>query len=58
MPLKVQEVVSRKTGISVAAVYGVVTFYSFFTLKPGGRYVIGCCLGMACYVKGSQRIID
>ena len=58
VPLEVQEVVSRKTGISVAEIYGVVTFYSFFTLKPSGRYVIGCCLGTACYVKGSQRIID
>ena len=58
VPLEVQEVVSRKTGISVAEIYGVVTFYSFFTLKPSGKYVIGCCLGTACYVKGSQRIID
>ena len=58
VPLEVQEVVSRKTGISVAEIYGVVTFYSFFTLKPSGRYVIGCCLGTACYVKGSQRIVD
>ena len=58
VPLEVQEVVSRKTGISVAEIYGVVTFYSFFTLKPSGRYVIGCCLGTACYVKGAQRIID
>ena len=58
VPLEVQEVVSRKTGISVAEIYGVVTFYSFFTLKPSGKYVIGCCLGTACYVKGSQRIVD
>lgn len=58
VPLEVQEVVSRKTGISVAEIYGVVTFYSFFTLEPSGKYVIGCCLGTACYVKGAQRIID
>ncbi|MCR5562622.1 MAG: NAD(P)H-dependent oxidoreductase subunit E [Desulfovibrio sp.] len=58
IPLEVQEVVSRKTGISVAEIYGVVTFYSFFTLEPSGKYVIGCCLGTACYVKGSQKIID
>ena len=58
VPLEVQEIVSRKTGISVAEIYGVVTFYSFFTLKPSGKYVIGCCLGTACYVKGSQRIVD
>ncbi len=58
IPLEVQEVVSKKTGISVAEIYGVVTFYSFFSLKPKGKYVIGVCLGTACYVKGAQQIID
>ncbi len=58
IPLEVQEVVSGRTGISVAEIYGVVTFYSFFSLQPKGKYVIGCCLGTACYVKGAQQIID
>ena len=58
IPLEVQEVVSRNTGISVAEIYGVVTFYSFFSLTPKGKYVIGCCLGTACYVKGAQNVID
>ena len=58
IPLEVQELVSQRTGISVAEIYGVVTFYSFFSLKPKGKYVIGCCLGTACYVKGAQQIID
>ena len=58
VPLEVQEIVSERTGISVAEIYGVVTFYSFFSLNPNGRYVIGCCLGTACYVKGAQQIID
>ena len=58
IPLEVQEVVSEKTGISVAEIYGVVTFYSFFSLTPKGKYVIGCCLGTACYVKGAQIVID
>ena len=58
IPLEVQEIVSSRTGISVAEIYGVVTFYSFFSLKPKGKYVIGCCLGTACYVKGAQQIID
>ncbi|MBQ8886028.1 MAG: NAD(P)H-dependent oxidoreductase subunit E [Clostridia bacterium] len=58
IPLEVQELVSERTGISVAEIYGVVTFYSFFSLKPKGKYVIGCCLGTACYVKGAQQIID
>ena len=58
IPLEVQEVVSEETGISVAEIYGVVTFYSFFSLTPKGKYVIGCCLGTACYVKGAQNVID
>jgi len=58
IPLEVQELVSKNTGISVAEIYGVVTFYSFFSLKPKGKYVIGCCLGAACYVKGAQQVID
>ena len=58
VPIEVQEIVSAKTGISVAEIYGVVTFYSFFSLTPKGKYVIGCCLGTACYVKGAQQIID
>ena len=58
IPLEVQELVSEKTGISVAEIYGVVTFYSFFSLKPKGKNVVGCCLGTACYVKGAQQIID
>ena len=58
IPLEVQKIVSQKTGISVADIYGVVTFYSFFSLEPKGKYVIGICLGTACYVKGAQQIID
>lgn len=58
IPLEVQELISEKTGIPVAEIYGVVTFYSFFSLNPKGKYVIGVCLGTACYVKGSQQVID
>ena len=58
IPLEVQEIVSERTGISVAEIYGVVTFYSFFSLAPKGKYVIGVCLGRACYVKGAQQLID
>ena len=58
IPLDVQELISEKTGIPVAEIYGVVTFYSFFSLQPKGKYVIGVCLGTACYVKGSQQVID
>ena len=58
IPLEVQELVSERTGIPVAEIYGGVTFYSFFSLQPKGKYVIGCCLGTACYVKGAQQVID
>ena len=58
IPLEVQEIVSARTGIPVAEIYGVVTFYALFSMEPKGKYVIGCCLGTACYVKGSQRIVD
>lgn len=58
IPIDVQELVSEKTGLSVAEIYGVVTFYSFFSLKPKGKFVIGCCLGTACYVKGAGQVLD
>lgn len=58
IPLEVQELVSKQIGIPVAEIYGVVTFYNFFSLTPKGKYVIGVCLGTACYVKNSQNIID
>lgn len=58
IPLEVQELISEQIGVPVAEIYGVVTFYSFFSLNPKGKYVIGVCLGTACYVKGSQQVID
>jgi NADH-quinone oxidoreductase subunit E/NADP-reducing hydrogenase subunit HndA len=58
IPLEVQELISDKTGIPVSDIYGVVTFYSFFSLTPKGKYVIGVCLGTACYVKGAQQVLD
>ena len=58
IPLEAQEIISEQTGISVAEIYGVVTFYSFFSLKPKGKNIIGVCLGTACYVKGAQQVID
>ena len=45
-------------GITLAEVYGVITFYSRFTLKPKGKYNIAVCLGTACYVKGSEKILE
>ncbi len=58
IPLEVQQLISAKTGIPVSEIYGVVTFYNFFSLEPKGKYVIGCCIGTACYVKGGQKVLD
>ncbi len=58
LPIEVQKVISEKLNVPMAEIYGVVTFYSQFTLEPKGEYVIGVCLGTACYVKGAQAIID
>lgn len=58
IPLEVQKIVSEEINIPVSEVYGVVTFYNFFSLNPKGKYVIGVCIGTACYVKGSQNVQD
>ncbi len=58
LPIEVQKVVSEEMNIPMAEIYGVVTFYSQFSLEPNGDYHIGVCLGTACYVKGAQPIID
>ena len=58
IPLEVQELVSKLTGTPVSEIDGVVTFYSFFSMTPKGKYVIGVCLGTACYVKGAQLVLD
>lgn len=58
VPLDVQEIIADGLGVSLSEVYGVATFYSQFSLKPKGKYVCGVCLGTACYVKGSQKVLD
>lgn len=58
LPAEVQEVVANELNISVAQVYGVVTFYSFFTMIPKGEHPISICLGTACYVRGSEKVLD
>lgn len=55
---KAQRELSEFLNVPMAEIYGVITFYSRFTLKPKGKYNISVCLGTACYVKGSQRIMD
>ena len=58
VPLEVQELISKNLNIPVSEIYGVVTFYSQFTTEPKGKHVISVCLGTACYVNGSQTILD
>lgn len=53
-----QKEIAEYLNISMAEVYGVVTFYSRFTLKPKGKYNIAVCLGTACFVKGSEKVLD
>ena len=58
VPTVAQEEIAKYLGIEVAEVYGVVTFYSRFTLKPKGKYAISVCMGTACFVKGGEQILD
>lgn len=58
LPIEVQSIIAEGLGVSLAEVYGVVTFYAQFSLNPKGKYEIGVCLGTACYVKGSGDILD
>jgi len=58
LPLKVQEYVSRKLRVPFSQIYGVVTFYSFFSIYPKGDYDIGVCKGTSCYVKGADKILE
>lgn len=58
LPIEVQEEISRQMNISMAEIYGVVTFYSRFTTEKKGKYCISICLGTACYVKGAEAILN
>ncbi|MBR2878339.1 MAG: NAD(P)H-dependent oxidoreductase subunit E [Clostridia bacterium] len=58
LPIEVQKMVSEGLGVSLAEIYGVATFYARFTLEPKGEHHIGVCLGTACYVKGSGKILE
>lgn len=57
LPVEVQKFVALKLDLPLAEVYGVITFYSFFTTKPRGKHPISVCMGTACYVNGSQSIL-
>lgn len=58
VPYEAQKLIAEGLEVPMSDVYGVVTFYSRFSLKPVGKYKIGICLGTACYVKGADKIID
>lgn len=58
IPEEAQREISKYLNIPMAEIYGVITFYSRFTLKPKGKYNIAICLGTACFVKGSEKILD
>ena len=55
---EVQNYISEAMDVPVTDIYGIATFYSLFTLEPKGKYAVGLCLGTACYVKGSQLVLD
>lgn len=57
LPKEVQIYVAKKLNVPVSKVYGVVSFYSFFTMKPKGEYDISVCMGTACYVRGSEDVL-
>ena len=58
LPQEVQQIIADAFDVSVAEVYGVVTFYSQFNLYPKGEYRVSVCMGTACYVKGAGEILD
>jgi len=58
LPAEAQEVIAQELKIPTAKVYGVVSFYSFFTMIPKGRFPISICMGTACYVRGAEKILD
>ncbi|MDK2885696.1 MAG: NADH-quinone oxidoreductase subunit [Thermosipho sp. (in: thermotogales)] len=58
LPSEVQEYIAEKLNVSPSTVYGVVTFYNFFSTKPKGKNQVKICLGTACYVKGADRVME
>ncbi len=58
LPREVQAVVAKGLGRPLSEVYGIVTFYSFFTIVPKGKHSVCACMGTACYVRGGQQVLD
>jgi NADH-quinone oxidoreductase subunit E len=58
LPEELQLFISRKLDLTAAKVFGVTTFYSFFTMEPHGKHVINVCMGTACFVKGAEQVLN
>lgn len=58
IPFEAMEKIAEASNVSVAEVYGVVTFYTQFTTEPKGKHIINVCMGTACYVKGAQDLLN
>jgi NADH:ubiquinone oxidoreductase subunit E len=58
LPMPILKIIAKGLGLPLSQVYGVVTFYSFFTMTPRGKYTVRVCLGTACYVRGGKAIYD
>lgn len=58
LPKEVQLYIAQSLNIPPSKVYGVVSFYSYFTTEPKGKYKISVCLGTVCFVKGSDKILE
>ncbi len=57
LPAEVQQFIAEQMNIPIGQVYGVVTFYNFFSMEPRGKHVINVCTGTTCYVKGAPQLI-
>ena len=58
LPEEMQRLIAAKLNVPVSRVYGVVTFYTFFTMTPKGKHPISVCMGTACYVRGSEKLLE
>ncbi len=58
LPEEVQRIIAHQLAIPVSRVYGVVTFYTYFTMTPKGKHPISVCMGTACYVRGAEKILE
>ena len=58
IPMELQKKISEQLDVPVAEIYGVITFYHQFSIEPKGDFIIGVCMGTACYVKDAQKLID